>query len=123
MFICVETPIANYDWSAHFGIPEEFVEQHMNDVMVEAIIATGVNFWQDRDSDEPSIETLNAFENPRAIDPRGCGCTECLTGEYVPEERALPEHWLRVLQGTICNNTSSSRLQLRNQARHVLYGI
>lgn len=40
-----------------------------------------------------------------AIDPVGCGCTECLTGEYVPLESATKEQALAVLRGELANNT------------------
>ena len=44
----------------------------------------------------------------RAIDPPGCGCTECIIGEYVPLDRATPKQVARMLRGKIANNLSSS---------------
>lgn len=44
--------------------------------------------------------------NPIAIDPPGCGCTECITGEYVPLNDATPRHIADMLAGRIGNNTS-----------------
>ena len=41
---------------------------------------------------------------PVAVDPHGCGCTECLIGQYVPEERATPAQLVAVLTGEIGNN-------------------
>lgn len=42
---------------------------------------------------------------PIAIDPPGCGCTECLTGEYVPLDQATDDQLRLMLQGKIKNNT------------------
>lgn len=41
---------------------------------------------------------------PVAIDPTGCGCTECCTGEYIPLERASDEQLVDMLTGLIGNN-------------------
>lgn len=43
---------------------------------------------------------------PIAIDPPGCGCTECLIGEYVPLDQATDDQLRLMLQGKIKNNTS-----------------
>jgi hypothetical protein len=40
-----------------------------------------------------------------AIDPIGCGCTECLTGEYVPLEEATDEQVRRMVNGVIRDHT------------------
>jgi hypothetical protein len=40
-----------------------------------------------------------------AVDPPGCGCTECLTGEFVPLEQADPAQIERLLTGMLGNNT------------------
>ncbi|WP_114906802.1 hypothetical protein [Ornithinimicrobium murale] len=44
---------------------------------------------------------------PLAIDPRGCGCTECLVGEYIPAQSATREHLRLVATGRMRNNTYS----------------
>lgn len=40
-----------------------------------------------------------------AIDPAGCGCTECLTGEYVPFDLASDEQIADMIYGKIANHT------------------
>jgi hypothetical protein len=40
-----------------------------------------------------------------AIDPTGCGCTECLVGEYVPFDRATRKQLKQMRKGKIGNNT------------------
>lgn len=42
---------------------------------------------------------------PIAIDPPFCGCTECMTGEYVPLNEATAEQMADMLAGKIRNNT------------------
>ena len=42
----------------------------------------------------------------RAIDPHDCGCTECMTGQYVPLYRATDDHVQAVFLGIIGDNTS-----------------
>lgn len=44
---------------------------------------------------------------PIAIDPPECACTECITGEYVPLDRATPEQIADMLAGRIADNTNS----------------
>lgn len=39
------------------------------------------------------------------IDPPGCGCTECLTGEYKPLEQATATEALAIAVGAAVNNT------------------
>lgn len=43
--------------------------------------------------------------NPIAIDPPNCGCTECITGEYVPLADATPRQVADMLAGRLANNT------------------
>lgn len=40
-----------------------------------------------------------------AIDPPDCGCTECITGEYVPLIDATPRQITDMLAGRLGNNT------------------
>lgn len=46
-----------------------------------------------------------AMKRPIAIDPPGCGCTECITGEYVPLINATAEQITDMLAGRLGNNT------------------
>lgn len=41
---------------------------------------------------------------PIAIDPPGCGCTECIVGQYVPLDRATSEQVVDMLLGKLHNN-------------------
>lgn len=43
---------------------------------------------------------------PIAVDPEGCGCTECMVGEYVPEECADSNLMLLVDSGQVQDNRS-----------------
>ncbi len=49
---------------------------------------------------------------PIAIDPYGCNCTECITGEYVPLERASDAQMAALLRGEIRDNTNTGELQV-----------
>ncbi|MGW3308243.1 hypothetical protein ACWDG9_16840 [Streptomyces sp. NPDC001073] len=49
-----------------------------------------------------------------AIDPPGCGCTECMTGEYVPLNRATPDQVAALLNGTLRNHLHSGTKLLVN---------
>lgn len=52
---------------------------------------------------------MSGFERtPIAIDPKGCGCTECCTGEYIPLDRATPEQIMLMINGKIRNNTGEA---------------
>jgi hypothetical protein len=42
---------------------------------------------------------------PIQIDPRGCGCTECITGLYVPLEHATVSQLLKAAHGLMSNAT------------------
>ncbi|GAB3251811.1 hypothetical protein [Kineosporia babensis] len=53
-------------------------------------------------------------EWPIAIDPRGCGCTECITGEYVPLNQATDEQIRLMLAGEIaCNLPDDTQVVTR----------
>ena len=61
----------------------------------------------------PGIAALSADTPwPIAIDPYGCACTECLTGEYVPLERATDAQLAAMLRGQIRDNTNAGELQI-----------
>jgi len=45
------------------------------------------------------------MERVIAIDPSGCGCTECMVGEYVPLDQATAEQVVDMLAGSVRNNT------------------
>lgn len=51
---------------------------------------------------------MPAAHDPRllAIDPPGCGCTECLTGEYRPLQDATDDDIRALFAGEINDNTS-----------------
>ncbi|MGW0333540.1 hypothetical protein ACWD0J_16985 [Streptomyces sp. NPDC003011] len=49
-----------------------------------------------------------------AVDPPGCGCTECMTGEYVPLHRATPDQVASLLNGKLHNNLHSGTKLLVN---------
>lgn len=40
------------------------------------------------------------------IDPPGCGCTGCITGESTPLDMATPRQIARLLRGKVANATS-----------------
>lgn len=42
---------------------------------------------------------------PVAIDPYGCGCTECIIGEYIPLQEATDAQVLDMLDGRLSNHT------------------
>ena len=42
-----------------------------------------------------------------AIDPIGCGCTECLIGQYVPLDQATDRQIAMLVLGKLRNNTST----------------
>lgn len=42
---------------------------------------------------------------PTAVDPKGCGCTECITGEYVPLELATDQQLQDLISGILENHT------------------
>lgn len=51
--------------------------------------------------------------DPVAIDPPGCGCTECLTGEYIPLDQATEEQVRKLVKGKLVNHTDTGRLVKR----------
>lgn len=50
--------------------------------------------------------TTTRDDRPTAIDPPGCGCTECITGMYVPLDQATPRMIVAMCLGWISNHTS-----------------
>ncbi|MCX4821604.1 hypothetical protein OG883_17245 [Streptomyces sp. NBC_01142] len=43
-----------------------------------------------------------------AVDPIGCGCTECMAGGYVPLNRANAAHVAALLTGRLRNHTGAT---------------
>lgn len=39
-----------------------------------------------------------------AVDPAGCGCTECIIGEYLPADQANDTHLYSIITGDLSNN-------------------
>lgn len=46
------------------------------------------------------------MSKPVAVDPIGCGCTECITGLYIPLDQIDDEMLVGLLNGEMANNTS-----------------
>ncbi|KQO98132.1 hypothetical protein [Leifsonia sp. Leaf264] len=57
---------------------------------------------------------MNEYHRPEllAIDPVGCGCTECITGEYVPLDEASFDQIDLMLAGVLADNTGATKEQL-----------
>lgn len=57
-----------------------------------------------------------AFPDILAVDPTGCGCTECIIGEYVQydiwEKKATAADVAAFLTGDVRNNTYDSTLEI-----------
>lgn len=53
-------------------------------------------------------EYAEEADMPIAIDPKDCGCTECITGEYVPLNFASQRKLAAMFLGRVANNTSLS---------------
>lgn len=47
-------------------------------------------------------------EMARQVDPQGCGCTECVTGEYVPLELATARQVRNLIFGTLADATGET---------------
>ncbi|MFE7135931.1 hypothetical protein ACFVIM_34275 [Streptomyces sp. NPDC057638] len=45
---------------------------------------------------------------PTAVDPPGCGCTGCITGQYVPLDRATAQDVAALLRGQLPNHTGTA---------------
>jgi hypothetical protein len=62
-----------------------------------------------RDDTHAEHETFSdavvVLTGPVQVDPHGCACTECLTGQYVPLDRARPEHIAALLTGEMSDAT------------------
>lgn len=61
----------------------------------------------DLDDLNRAVDALIGYQTSpiRAIDPAGCGCTECIVGEYVPQDQATPEQLTAMRAGLIRDNT------------------
>lgn len=52
---------------------------------------------------------------PLCVDPPDCGCTECITGEYVNYSSALPDYIKEgIIRGEVQNNTWMTLLEMAN---------
>lgn len=47
------------------------------------------------------------MSTPVQVDPPGCGCTECLTGEYVPLDMATADQVRRMIDGELNDATDA----------------
>lgn len=54
-----------------------------------------------------------------ALDPYDCGCTECITGLYVPLVNATIKQLKKAIKGKISNNTGFSINQLKLLKAHM----
>lgn len=45
---------------------------------------------------------------PIAVDPPGCGCTECIIGLYIPLDQATDEQIAGALIGALADHTGDS---------------
>jgi len=62
-----------------------------------------------RDAQEViSAAQLKPAKTIDAIDPPGCGCTECLTGLYRPIDQATDEELIAMILGEIPNHSGYS---------------
>ena len=48
---------------------------------------------------------MASFARVVQIDPVGCGCTECIVGEYVPLDQATDEQVAAMLRGELSDAT------------------
>jgi hypothetical protein len=48
-----------------------------------------------------AVDITDGARWPAAIDPAGCGCTQCLTGEYVPLDQATGLQVYAMLRGQL----------------------
>lgn len=58
-------------------------------------------------STSSAIEDTSDVPRPVAIDPVDCGCTECLTGFYVPLRSATAEQLIAMFAGELDDHTSN----------------
>lgn len=57
---------------------------------------------------------------PIAIDPPGCGCTECIIGQYKPLDESTQEQVVDMLAGRIGNNLHEEAVEIEVTVR--IYG-
>lgn len=69
---------------------------------------------------EKQARELGAFVGPIQIDPPGCGCTECITGEYVPLDEATDEQVWRMMVGVVRNATGFDTSEFRVETTTVI---
>lgn len=65
---------------------------------------------------------MDEYQPPRllAVDPVGCGCTECGRGEYVPLDFASIDQIELMLLGVLGDNTSATKEQLAARVNELL---
>lgn len=54
---------------------------------------------------------------PIAIDPPGCGCTECIIGQYKPLDWATQEQIVDMLTGRLGNNLHEEAVEIEVTVR------
>lgn len=65
----------------------------------------------DQEIDTAPALAADRYTSPLQIDPPGCGCEECKSGEYVPLDQATSDQVYRMLNHEISNGTGYERRQ------------
>jgi hypothetical protein len=63
---------------------------------------------------------LPSRRKPIQIDPPGCDCTECITGEYIPMDRATDQQLWEMLMGKLNNATGFANSEFRVESQAVI---